>query len=188
MTAYEQEMEALRERIGELEQSVANISMSMPGRDGRIEALEDNALPPAVRVELDDYAERLETLEEKATSVDCVRVHRDIAEDERQDRWHATRDAALPEAMRVLRGLNDDHEMADRAAIICGIVADRAHGPLEAKVTPHPDISIAGVTVGQVDTLVKAAKACFDWYEIQSGSVLQFEVLLNALKPFEAAK
>lgn len=188
-------VEALEKRMNRFElvhgQHVAQAIESRNQRDERIEALAAAYGPFGTHNETHNHVnKRLEKLEEKATSADCVRVHRDIAEDERQDRWHATYNAALPDAMRVLRGLNDDHEMADRAAIICGIVADRAHGPLEAKAALCTHENYSCVKERQeVEALVKAALRVRDDYaggaHVSLASAAAMEL---ALKPFEAVQ
>lgn len=54
----------------------------------------------------------------------------EAAEETRKQRWLDTYNAALPEAIRLLGGINDDEERADRAHAMAAFHADRAHGPL----------------------------------------------------------
>jgi hypothetical protein len=82
---------------------------------------------------------RIEALEQAQTSVDCERVHRDMAEDERQDRWHATYNAALPECIRQLIGVNTDSERAERAHVMAVSHANRVHGTRVPKPAAEPE-------------------------------------------------
>jgi hypothetical protein len=120
-----------------------------------------------------------------------------IQERNRVQRWHATYNAALQGLLA--HGDARAHYNAGRAEWIADCnqeardAADRAHGPLEGKVIPHPDINVGGVTVGEVAALVKAAEALrsvYDEFEGTAASELvelideRMDSVRAALKPF----
>lgn len=187
----------------------------------RIATLEDVHISHAARLDtcadmIEQHERRLRELEERSRlcphgfnrkNIFCTECDSNLdrpaenAERDRQARWHATRDAVLPELL-VMRICDGDRDPEGTAILQANAVADRAHGPLEGKaeagsynegfreglasVRPHPDINIGGVTVGEVAALVKAAGKA-ELY-LREGAGDDFDMadeLAVAIKPFE---
>lgn len=166
MTAYEAALQEMVKRIDELESAASIAKTSL---------ISDNTSLRVLR-------ERIEALE---VSVQCEKQHYVMREEDRVERWHATYNAALTQ---LAQGRDADETAWEvNVHMRCAQYADRAHGPLEVKVTPRPDINIAGVTVGQVNALVEVADHARNWAR-REGLHGLVEALDAALIPFEAAK
>ena len=158
---YKAAMEALEGRIKALE-----LSLAQPTPDNpllvRIERLE--------RV-TDGQPRRLEVLEQRVSS--------DLT---RQERWHRTYNAALPEAIRQYFEASSDYE--GKVHGLCAGHADRAHGPLEANYVTTGEIEAfkrGRETLDEkVTALVRAARELAD-----EAAGVPVDALLAALKPFE---
>jgi len=151
MTAYDESMAALVNRLDGLEADLA----ASESRIRTLEVVEPKAGPDVI-IEIYKRLEALELNQSAAFAASKITLEKH-EERQRVCRWHATRDAALPEAMRMLVGLNDDHEAANRAHSIAAIHADRAHGPLVATERSWVE-KFSEEYVNHVNALVKAAK------------------------------